>query len=137
MQIEIPAKGHTPNEDDHDCTTAIHCSACGAITTGAKAEHAYGEWAVTREPTSTENGSREKVCSICGDKATEMIPATGKSEASASDTPNDSLNSGKKPGDSSSSSGKNGCSSSIAGGAIGAIALISVTVGFFLKKKED
>ncbi len=42
--------------------------------------HTYGEWVVTKEATATEAGVREKVCSVCGDKITEEIPATGKTE---------------------------------------------------------
>ena len=30
---------HTPEEDDGDCTTAVHCSICGEKTTEAKSEH--------------------------------------------------------------------------------------------------
>ncbi|MBO5355807.1 MAG: hypothetical protein J6B09_07055 [Clostridia bacterium] len=33
----------TPNEDDGDCTTAITCSVCGAVTTAAKAAHTPAE----------------------------------------------------------------------------------------------
>ena len=40
-------------------------------------EHVYGEWVVTKEATCTEDGSREKVCTICGDKVTETINANG------------------------------------------------------------
>ena len=36
--------------------------------------HSYGDWVVTKEATRTEAGSREKVCSVCGDKITEVIP---------------------------------------------------------------
>ena len=39
--------------------------------------HVYGEWVVTKEATCTEDGSREKVCTICGDKVTETINANG------------------------------------------------------------
>ena len=42
-------------------------------------QHSYGEWNVTKQPTCTEKGSQEKVCS-CGDKVDEEIPATGHTE---------------------------------------------------------
>lgn len=35
----IKALGHTPGEDDGDCTTAVTCTVCGAVTTPAKTEH--------------------------------------------------------------------------------------------------
>ena len=34
--------------------------------------HKYGEWAVVKEATETEEGSKERVCS-CGEKETEAI----------------------------------------------------------------
>lgn len=43
----------------------------------AKLAHAYGEWDVTKQPTCTEKGSREKVCAGCGDKVTEDVDALG------------------------------------------------------------
>ena len=38
--------------------------------------HNYGEWVETKPATATEAGSREKVCSVCGDKVVEAIPVT-------------------------------------------------------------
>lgn len=40
-------------------------------------DHDYGNWTVTEEPTCTEKGSKEKVCSSCGDKVVKEIPASG------------------------------------------------------------
>ena len=88
---EIPAKGHTWNEEyttdkEATCTEegseSIHCSVCGAIKEGssrpiAKTEHSYGEWTTVTAATCIEAGSREKVCSVCEDKITEEIPAKG------------------------------------------------------------
>ena len=37
--IIIPAKGHTPEADDGDCTTAVKCNSCDVITTVANEEH--------------------------------------------------------------------------------------------------
>ena len=42
-----------------------------------KKEHTYGDWTVTKEATCTEAGSREKVCTSCGDEVIEGIPAAG------------------------------------------------------------
>ncbi|MBR2548037.1 MAG: hypothetical protein IKF07_07605, partial [Eubacterium sp.] len=41
--------------------------------------HIYGDWAVTKEATCTEDGIKEKVCSACGNKITDTIPANGHS----------------------------------------------------------
>jgi len=55
------------------------CSLCGEVSeetfeAGELAEHKYGEWVVTKEPTEAETGLKEKECSVCGDKVTEEIP---------------------------------------------------------------
>ena len=57
------------------------CSACGAIDgeyprIPAKG-HRWGEFTVTKEPTCTEDGSKERVCEVCGEKETVAIPALG------------------------------------------------------------
>lgn len=39
-------------------------------------EHTYGEWMVTKAPTSQETGSKTKSCTVCGHTITEVIPAT-------------------------------------------------------------
>lgn len=53
------------------------CEDCGAIILAQevlpKTEHTYGEWVVTREPTTTSTGLRERSCEFCGDKQTEVI----------------------------------------------------------------
>jgi len=46
--------------------------ACGnKVETAA---HTYGDWSVTKESTTTEKGSKEKTCSVCGHKITEELP---------------------------------------------------------------
>lgn len=58
------------------------CTVCGAVEAEeipmlAPHEHVYGDWVVTVEPTCGDEGKKEAVCS-CGDKKTEVIPATGE-----------------------------------------------------------
>ncbi len=36
--------------------------------------HSYGKWEITAEPTLTEKGMKERVCSVCGGKETAEIP---------------------------------------------------------------
>lgn len=50
--------------------------------------HEFGEWVVVKEPTAAEEGLKERVCSICGDKETDTIPATGAENPPTGDTPN-------------------------------------------------
>ena len=48
----------------------------GCETTGHT--HEYGEWTVVTQPTCGEKGLREKVCSACGEKVQDELPATGE-----------------------------------------------------------
>ncbi len=56
------------------------CADCGEIegyeTVPAKG-HRFGEFVVTKEPTCTETGVKERVCEVCGEKETETVPALG------------------------------------------------------------
>lgn len=57
-------------------TKEIKCESCGEILSEEsipKAEHSYGEWTVTKEATTEENGERAKVCSECGETVIEPI----------------------------------------------------------------
>ena len=43
-------------------------------------DHNFGEWVITKQPTETEKGLKERSCKSCGVKETAEIPATGKKE---------------------------------------------------------
>ena len=58
-------------------------SRCGKLLTETGA-HTFGDWTVTQEPTESEEGERERVCTVCGCTETEAIPVT---EAKASPSP--------------------------------------------------
>ena len=78
---------HTPEEDDGDCTTKIVCSACGIVTTPAKADHTGGTATCTKLAECTVCGkeygnfkahtpgaddgdcSTAVVCTVCGNEA--------------------------------------------------------------------
>ena len=47
------------------------CS-CGSIDN--KSQHSFGEWITTKEPTTTESGTKEKSCIICSFTVSEDIP---------------------------------------------------------------
>ena len=66
-------------------TTAPTCNAEGVMTYTCdcgetktekmeKLAHAYGDWEVVKEATTTEEGSRKRVCSACGAEEVESIP---------------------------------------------------------------
>lgn len=57
------------------CTEPKTCERCGE-TEGKALGHSYSEYTVVKEPTCTEKGSKEAVCSVCGSKDTEDIPMT-------------------------------------------------------------
>ena len=57
-----------------DETNHWHASICGHITeVSGKAEHTFGDWTVTKEATEEVEGGKERSCSVCGYKATEVI----------------------------------------------------------------
>lgn len=63
-----------------------HWQLCQCGEKGNISAHKFGEWNVTKEPSASEEGSRVKVCSVCGYKFTETIPAnSGSTSGNASD----------------------------------------------------
>ena len=75
---EIPAPGHSPiteGEIAATCTESgwtahIYCSVCEEVLPPYQTEipalgHDFGEWVVTKEPTCTETGLRQRSCSRC------------------------------------------------------------------------
>lgn len=58
-------------------------SRCGKLLTETGA-HTFGDWTVTQEPTESEKGEQERVCTVCGCTETEAIPVA---EAKASPSP--------------------------------------------------
>ena len=56
------------------------CTQCGKTTsTYSHTSHSYGSWSTTTAATCTESGIQTRVCSDCGNKETQTIPATGHS----------------------------------------------------------
>ena len=51
-----------------------HWKECACGNKIETAAHTYGDWTVTKESTTTEKGSKEKNCPICGHKVTEELP---------------------------------------------------------------
>lgn len=60
-------------------------SRCGKLLTETGA-HTFGDWTVTQEPTESEKGEQERVCTLCGCTEMEAIPAA-EVEASPSPAP--------------------------------------------------
>lgn len=95
------------NVVDAKCTTAgsydsvIYCTKCSTELSRkpvvvAATGHSFGKWTVVKEPTTTETGLKERVCSACGAEETEDIPMK---EVSDSGTKPGDGEDGTKPGD--------------------------------------
>lgn len=69
---DLPANGHT-YADEFTCHDRI-CTVedCGHIEKATTA-HTFSEWQIVKEPTCAEEGLRERICSVCGDKESEKI----------------------------------------------------------------
>lgn len=81
--VIMPALGHTTHTSEenwrNDETNHWHkCTGCSEILD--KATHTYGDWTVTKQPTATESGEKERTCSVCGYKQIETVPMMGESE---------------------------------------------------------
>lgn len=69
----------------------------GCSKNQSHANHEYGEWQVVTAATCTEDGEQERVCS-CGEKETEVIPATGHVEVKDAAVKATCLTAGKTEG---------------------------------------
>lgn len=56
-----------------DGTGHWHACPCGAKSDVEA--HSFGDWTVTRQPTQTDTGSRERVCTVCGYVETQTLAA--------------------------------------------------------------
>ena len=63
--------------DDWSSGSTTHwkvCYYCKEVNQDTVANHTFGDWTITKEPTTTETGSRERTCSVCKYKQTETLP---------------------------------------------------------------
>ncbi len=76
-----PEPGHTHSYGETwDKDAAHHWRVCtGCTVTTEFNTHDYGSWSVTRQPTATETGERERSCTTCGYVERQTIPAIGGS----------------------------------------------------------
>lgn len=83
---EVTASGHTPTQVKgysasciaEGLTDGSKCAVCDTVFVAQKpipkTAHTYGAWTTVREATKTEQGKKERVCSVCGAKETMTIP---------------------------------------------------------------
>ena len=72
-----PGKNHVHSfteEWSSDETYHWHAATCEHTTeVSGKSKHTFGDWTTTQEPTEEAEGSKERTCTVCGYKATEVI----------------------------------------------------------------
>ena len=74
IDVGIEEHEHTFAEDwTSDATHHWHASTCEHTEVSGKAEHTFGDWKVTKDPTEEAEGSKERTCTVCGYTATEVI----------------------------------------------------------------
>ncbi len=88
----IDINGNTLGSESYDLVFPDDCTSVGdhVVTINLKgyyagtknksfviAQHSYGDWVITKEPTCIEEGSKEKTCSDCGKIVVEKIEQLG------------------------------------------------------------
>ena len=70
----IPMLEHEHSYGDWQKDKTQHWKECRCGEKTEVGNHTFGDWTITKEPTTTETGSRERTCSICKYKQEETIP---------------------------------------------------------------
>ena len=70
----IPVHVHSIHDETWKYDDTNHWKECSCGEKLNVANHAYGEWSVTKPATTTEEGSRERTCSVCEYTQKETIP---------------------------------------------------------------
>ena len=85
--LTIEAAGHSPELvagkaatcTESGMTDGEKCSVCGEVLeeqeTIPALGHSFGEWTTVKEPTHSAEGEEQRICSRCGEKETQAIPA--------------------------------------------------------------
>ena len=69
-------KEHIFAEEEWKSNVVKHwhvCNKCNNVVEKSEAAHSFGPWTVTKKPT-TEDGEKERICSVCSYKETQVIP---------------------------------------------------------------
>ena len=94
LDIDILIHEHTFAEDwTSDATHHWHAVTCEHKTeVSGKAAHSFGDWTTTKEATEEVEGTREKSCTVCGYKVTEVIAKLDHTHTFATDWTKDETN---------------------------------------------
>ena len=76
--------------DKWSVDTENHWKECTCGSRTALGKHTFGAWTVTKQPTATEKGERECVCTVCGTPMREELPTVENTPSvTPSEKPND------------------------------------------------
>ena len=89
----IPMLKHEHSYGDWQKDETQHWKECRCGEKTEVGNHTFDDWTITKEPTTTETGSRERGCAVCEYVQTEAIPAAGTGEPTDSTDPTDSSDS--------------------------------------------
>lgn len=64
----------TCTERGYTSRTCAHCGYVQKDDYTSETGHSYGDWIVDKAPTDTEEGSKHRICGLCGREETERIP---------------------------------------------------------------
>ena len=70
----IPMVKHEHSYGDWQKDKTQHWKECRCGEKTEVGNHTFDDWTITKEPTTTETGSRERTCSICKYTQTETLP---------------------------------------------------------------
>ena len=70
----IPMLKHEHSYGDWQKDKTQHWKECRCGEKTEVGNHTFDDWTITKEPTTTETGSRERTCSICKYTQTETLP---------------------------------------------------------------
>lgn len=70
----IPSLSHTHTFDTWKSDSDSHWKECGCGQKDTATSHNFGDWMVTKEASTSAEGSRYRTCSVCSYKQTETIP---------------------------------------------------------------
>ena len=70
----IPMLKHDHSYGDWQKDKTQHWKECRCGKKTEVGNHTFDDWTITKEPTTTETGSRERTCSICKYTQTETLP---------------------------------------------------------------
>ena len=81
-----PTPPHEHSYGDWQKDETQHWKECSCGDKTEVGNHTFDDWTITKEPTTTETGSRERGCAVCEYVQTEAIPAAGTGSPQTGDS---------------------------------------------------